>query len=61
MRGTPGVANRIFGALGEGEINVIAIAQGSSECSISLVVEASAAAAAVQEIHRQVLLNNDTK
>jgi aspartate kinase len=57
IRGTPGVARRIFGALGEGSINVIAIAQGSSECSISLVVEAGAAAGAVQEIHRQVLLN----
>jgi aspartate kinase len=59
IRGTPGVAHRIFGALAEGDINVIAIAQGSSECSISLVVEAGAAAAAVQQIHRQVLLNSE--
>ncbi len=58
MRGTPGVAHRIFGALGEGDINVIAIAQGSSECSISLVVKAEAAIDAVQRIHDQVLLNN---
>jgi aspartate kinase len=58
IRGTPGVAHRIFGALGEGGINVTAIAQGSSECSISLVVEAGAATDAVQLIHRQVLLNN---
>jgi aspartate kinase len=58
MRGTPGVAHRIFGALAEGDINVIAIAQGSSECSISLVVKADAAADAVQLIHRQVLVNN---
>ena len=60
IRGTPGVAHRIFSALGEGGINVTAIAQGSSECSISLVVEADAAADAVQMIHRQVLLNNGT-
>ncbi len=39
----------------EGDINVIAIAQGSLECSISLVVEA--AVDAVQRIHDQVLLN----
>jgi aspartokinase/homoserine dehydrogenase 1 len=57
MRHTAGVAHRIFGALGQGEINVIAIAQGSSECSISLVVAADAAAAAVQQINREVLLN----
>ena len=58
MRGTPGVAQRIFGALGEGDINVIAIAQGSSECSISLVVKAEAAVDAVRRIHDQVLLIN---
>jgi aspartate kinase len=58
MRGTPGVAHRIFGALAEGEINVIAIAQGSSECSISLVVDAGVAADAVRKIHNEVLLNN---
>jgi aspartate kinase len=55
MRGTPGVAHRIFGALAQEEINVIAIAQGSSECSISLVVEASAAADAVRKIHDEVM------
>jgi len=57
MRGTPGVAARIFGALGQGNINVIAIAQGSSECSVSLVVAANDAADAVQAIHREVILN----
>ncbi len=55
MRATPGVAHRIFGALAQEEINVIAIAQGSSECSISLVVEAAAAADAVRQIHREVI------
>lgn len=40
MRHTPGIAGRIFTALGNNEVNVIAIAQGSSECSIDLVVEA---------------------
>jgi aspartate kinase len=60
MRGTPGVAARIFGALGQGNINVIAIAQGSSECSISLVVAADAAADAVQQIHDEVIINDIT-
>ncbi len=51
MRGTPGIAGRIFTALGEQEINIIAIAQGSSECSISLVIEGDATADAVRRIH----------
>jgi aspartokinase/homoserine dehydrogenase 1 len=57
MRGTPGVAARIFGALGQDGINVIAIAQGSSECSISLVVDSESAAEAVRQIHQEVILN----
>jgi aspartate kinase len=55
MRGTPGVAARIFGALARGDINVIAIAQGSSECSVSLVVSAEIAREAVQRIHEEVI------
>jgi aspartokinase/homoserine dehydrogenase 1 len=39
MSHTPGIAGRIFGCLGEEGVNVIAIAQGSSEVSISLVVD----------------------
>jgi|YNPNPStandDraft_1061719.scaffolds.fasta_scaffold00438_12 aspartate kinase len=57
LRNTPGVAARLFGALGQANINVIAIAQGSSECSISLVVEAGDAASAVRQIHKEVILN----
>src|SRR3972149_3795442 len=37
---TPGIAGRVFSALGAAGLNVIAIAQGSSEVSISLVVDA---------------------
>ena len=59
MRGTPGVAHRIFGALAEESINVIAVAQGSSECSISLVVAAADAIEAVQQIHQKVINHVD--
>ena len=38
MRGTPGVAGRVFIALGRENVNIIAIAQGSSESNISFVV-----------------------
>ncbi len=51
MRHTPGIAGRVFGALGSTGVNVMAIAQGSSECSISLVVRASEADEAVRAIH----------
>jgi aspartate kinase len=57
LRTTPGVGARIFGALARAEINVIAVAQGSSECSISLAVDAEDAATAVQRIHDEVILH----
>ena len=52
MRGTTGIAGRLFGAMGEAEINVIAIAQGSTENNISLVVSAADGDRAVRAIHR---------
>lgn len=52
MRGTPGIASAVFGALGEAGVNVIAISQGSSERNISLVVTEEDAAAGVRAIHR---------
>ena len=55
MRGTPGIAGKIFGVLGQAGINIIAIAQGSSECSISLVVEAEETLSAVRHIHRLII------
>jgi aspartate kinase len=51
IKQTPGIAGRVFGALGNQGINVIAIAMGSSECSISLVVEAKDAEQAVRCLH----------
>ncbi len=51
MRGTPGIAARIFNALGEAQINVIALAQGSSEVNISLIVDQKDADEAVRKIH----------
>jgi len=55
MRETPGVSARIFGALGKAGINVIAIAMGSSEFSISLVVASRDANKAVRAIHAEVI------
>lgn len=38
MRHKPGIAGRVFTTLGNHNVNVLAIAQGSSECSISFVI-----------------------
>ena len=57
LRDTPGVAARIFGALGNTGINVIAIAQGSSEHSISLVVSAKDGETAMQHIHQEAIIH----
>jgi aspartokinase/homoserine dehydrogenase 1 len=51
MHGTPGVAAAAFSALAAGGINVVAIAQGSSELNISVVVAAGEAAEAQRRIH----------
>jgi len=51
MRGTPGLAAGIFTAVGDEKINVIAIAQGSSEANVSLVVADEEANRAVRAIH----------
>jgi aspartate kinase len=54
MRGTPGISGRIFSSLGDHQVNVIAIAQGSSECSISIVVAAEDTGSAVSHIHELI-------
>ncbi len=51
MAGTPGVAAGVFSALSSGGINVVAIAQGSSELNISVVVDGDRAAEAQRRIH----------
>jgi aspartokinase len=55
MRYTPGVAGRVCDALGQRNINIIAIAQGSSEVSISLVVDARDNEAALKAIHALIV------
>jgi len=53
MRGTPGIAGKTFNALGREGVNLIAIAQGSSECNISFVIEEKAVKAALLTTHRE--------
>lgn len=51
MRRTPGIAGRLFSILGDLGVNVHAIAQGSSELNISLVVEESDVGRALRGLH----------
>ncbi|MEY4064376.1 MAG: hypothetical protein RIR26_584, partial [Pseudomonadota bacterium] len=51
MKGTPGIAARVFSALSRKKINIVAIAQGSSELNISMVLNEADVRAALQELH----------
>lgn len=55
MRHTAGVAGRLFTALGARGVNVIAIAQGSSEVSVSVLVDADDQLPGLQALHSLVL------
>lgn len=56
MAHTPGVSGNVFTALGDSGVNVLAIAQGSSELNITLAVEQHEAGAAVAAIHDRFAL-----
>ena len=53
MKGTPGVAARIFGAVAQRKINVRMVAQGSSEYNVSFIVPEAKGQDAVRAIHEE--------
>jgi aspartokinase/homoserine dehydrogenase 1 len=53
MRGTPGLAGRIFTAISRQNVNIIAIAQGSSELTIAIVVHRDGLEQAVRAVHEE--------
>ena len=53
MQGTPGVAGRIFSAISREQVNIIAIAQGSSELTIAIVVARDGLEKAVRAVHAE--------
>ncbi len=57
MRGTVGVASRVFGAVEKKGINVVMIAQGSSELNIAFVVKDSGCKSVVQALHDEFELS----
>jgi aspartokinase/homoserine dehydrogenase 1 len=53
MQGKPGLAGRIFTAISRAHVNVIAIAQGSSELTIAVVVQRAGLENAVRAVHAE--------
>ncbi len=51
MRGTVGVASRVFDAVAKKRVNVVMIAQGSSELNIAFVVKDASCNSVVQVLH----------
>ncbi|MCK6600643.1 MAG: bifunctional aspartate kinase/homoserine dehydrogenase I [Bacteroidetes bacterium] len=60
MSGVPGVSAKFFGSLGKAGVNIRAIAQGSSERNISVVVRAEDATKALRAAHSGFYLSNQT-
>jgi len=60
MAGVPGIAGRLFSALGRAGVNVRAIAQGSSERNISVAVETPQATRALRAVHSAFWLSDQT-
>jgi aspartokinase/homoserine dehydrogenase 1 len=58
MRHTPGISAKLFRALGRNGINVIAIAQGSSELNISVVINRNSLRKALNVIHEEFFLSH---
>jgi aspartokinase/homoserine dehydrogenase 1 len=57
MRHTPGIAGRMFQSLGKNGVNVVAIAQGSSELNISAIIKKIDEAKALNVLHDAFFLS----
>ncbi|KKP36395.1 MAG: Bifunctional protein: aspartokinase I, homoserine dehydrogenase [Candidatus Peregrinibacteria bacterium GW2011_GWA2_33_10] len=57
MRNTPGISGKLFSSLGNNGINIAAIAQGSSELNISLVIDREDEEKALKAIHDTFFLS----
>jgi aspartokinase/homoserine dehydrogenase 1 len=60
MAHSPGISGRLFTALGRAQVNILAIAQGSSERNISVVVDQKHIHRAVRAAHSAFFLSNQT-
>lgn len=58
MKNTPGIAGKLFGTLSKNGINIIAIAQGSSELNVSVIIKEVHLAKALKALHGTFFLEN---
>ncbi|AFG38788.1 aspartate kinase [Spirochaeta africana] len=59
MRGTPGISGQLFSTLGDKGINVLAIAQGSSEMNVSFVIHRGEREVVLRSLHDRFFLKKD--
>jgi len=55
MKGQVGLSGRLFSALGDAKVNILAIAQGSTEKNISFVIDGKDREAALNSVHHSFL------
>src|SRR5690606_23577917 len=58
MKNTPGIAGKLFGALSKNGINIVAIAQGSSELNVSVIIKGTHLSKALRALHGAFFLSN---
>jgi len=58
MRHTPGISGKLFSILGERNVNLIAIAQGSSERNISFIIKNDEVKLAIRSLHQYIFSDN---
>ena len=54
MKNTPGIAGKIFTELGNNNININAISQGSSEINITMVINSDEEINALNCLHKHI-------
>lgn len=58
MHHTPGISGKLFSVLGKKNVNVIAIAQGSSERNISFIIKNDEVKSAIRSLHQYIFSDN---
>jgi aspartate kinase len=58
MKGTPGVAAKVFTTMAKNEVNIRAIAQGSSELNISFIIRKEDTKKAIESLHAEFKLGD---
>lgn len=58
MKNTPGISGKLFSSMGKNGINIIAIAQGSSELNLSVVINTGDLSKALNALHEAFFLSD---